>query len=98
MKIEILYVRDCPYIHVTTALVQHIAVENNLDASIRMVEVKDARDAKDRRFLGSPTVRVNDVDIEPSARQRTEYNMDCRCYGTSGIPPRGLIEYALKSA
>jgi hypothetical protein len=48
------------------------------------------------RFLGSPTIRVNDEDIEPAARRRTDYGFMCRTYRaedgtTTGIPPAVLI-------
>jgi len=47
------------------------------------------------RFLGSPTIRVDGKDIEPAARGRTHFGMSCRMYGSSGVPPRELVEAAL---
>jgi hypothetical protein len=53
--------------------------------------VTDANGARDLRFLGSPTVRINDIDIEPSARSRTDYGLMCRTYGGGGVPSEALI-------
>jgi hypothetical protein len=50
-------------------------------------------------FLGSPTVRINGLDIEPSARQRTTFGMMCRTYESSGgVPSEDLIRSAIAEA
>ncbi len=59
------------------------------------IEVRTRDDARRLRFLGSPTVRVDCRDIDPSAAARTDYGFSCRMYGSSGIPPRELLETAL---
>jgi len=47
--------------------------------------------AERERFLGSPSVRVNQEDIEPGAEERRDFGMKCRLYvtpdGLSGLPP-----------
>jgi DNA-binding transcriptional MerR regulator len=54
------------------------------------------------RFLGSPTIRVNGVDIDPVARSSTEYGLKCRVYRAGerfvGVPPRELLEHAIQEA
>ena len=50
-------------------------------------------------FLGSPTVRIDGLDIEPSARQRTDFGMMCRRYkGSGGVPSEDLIHSAITAA
>ena len=50
-------------------------------------------------FLGSPTVRIDGLDIEPSARQRTAFGMMCRTYeGGGGVPSEDLIRNAITRA
>jgi hypothetical protein len=43
------------------------------------------------RFLGSPTVWINSVDIDPNLSDRDEYGLSCRLYqapnGLVGAPP-----------
>lgn len=55
-------------------------------------------DAVRLRFLGSPTVRIDDVDIEPAARLRTGFGIMCRTYEQGGIPSEGLIWNAIAEA
>jgi hypothetical protein len=68
---------------------------------VRAVEVTGREDAQERRFLGSPTVRVGGRDIEPDAHERTEYGFGCRVYRTggepSGVPDAELIRAALSA-
>jgi copper chaperone CopZ len=69
-----------------------------LKARAESVLVQDADDAERLRFLGSPTVHVNGVDIEPEARTRTNYAFGCRIYGSTGIPSRALLQAALRES
>jgi hypothetical protein len=65
------------------------------DARVEEVEVRDIDDAERLRFLGSPTIQVDGVDVEPEARSRSDYAMSCRLYSGSGLPSRELLEAAL---
>ncbi len=96
--IEVLYFEGCPNLGPTVALARDTAAELGIAAEIREVEVRDDADAKRLRFLGSPTVRVNGVDIDPEAVARTDYAFGCRLWGASGVPPRELMRSALRGA
>ncbi len=96
--IEVLYLEGCPNLEPTVALARDVAAELGIAAEIREVEVRDEADAKRLRFLGSPTVRVNEVDIDPEAVARTDYAFSCRLWGESGVPPRELMLSALRRA
>lgn len=64
---------------------------------LRRVESAEAADRE--RFLGSPTVRVDGVDVEPGAEERTDFGLKCRIYrtpeGMSGMPSPAWIEAAI---
>ena len=51
-------------------------------------------------FLGSPSVRINGVDVDPTAAGRTDFGLKCRVYrsdeGHSPLPPEHWIRTALK--
>ncbi len=96
--IRVLYFDGCPNHEPTLSLIRQVVAELGLDAQVEPVRVRDAEDAARLRFLGSPSVHVNGVDIEPEARTRADYAVGCRVYGGSGVPPRNLIEAALKEA
>src|SRR4051812_33518830 len=55
-----------------------------------------------RALLGSPTLRVDGVDTEPGARDRTDYGVKCRLYrteeGLRGAPPDAWVLDALQLA
>jgi hypothetical protein len=48
--------------------------------------------------VGSPSVRIDGLDIEPSARQRTAFGMMCRTYESGGVPSEDLIRSAITTA
>ncbi len=96
--IEVLYFEGCPNLGPTIALARDVAAELGIAAEIREVEIRDGADAKRLRFLGSPTVRVNGVDIDPEAVNRTDYAFGCRLWGETGVPERELMRSALRGA
>lgn len=98
MDIRVLYFEGCPNHEPTLALIRQVVTELGLRAQVEPVRVKDAGDARRLRFLGSPSVHINGIDIEPEARTRADYAFGCRIYGASGVPPRELVESALKEA
>jgi hypothetical protein len=65
---------------------------------LREVAVATGAEAERLRFPGSPTVRVDGADIEPSSAGRGGYALGCRLYGGSGVPPRELVAAALRAA
>ena len=98
MRIEVFYFDGCPNHAPTVERVKQMAVALGVQEKVEEIKVTSLDQAQQLRFLGSPTVRVNGVDIDPSARQRTNYGLSCRVYsGVSGVPPDDLIMAALQS-
>ena len=60
--------------------------------------VQSLEEAVRLRFLGSPTVLIDGLDIDPTARDRTDYAMVCRLYDRSGVPPAEMIADAIREA
>ena len=50
------------------------------------------------RFLGSPSIRVNGVDVEHAVRGRTDCSYSCRTYGGNGIPTREMLIAAFEES
>ena len=84
--VEILSIEGCPNTAAAVELVNRTVAELGLAVEVRDTRITDERAARAQRFLGSPTIRVNGRDIEPSADQRTDHTLACRVYRT----PRGL--------
>ena len=96
--IEILYFSGCPNHELTVRLVREVVGELGIDAEILEVAVESIEAAERLRFIGSPSVRVNGRDIETDARERTDFALSCRMYGSAGVPPRELLVEALRAA
>jgi hypothetical protein len=65
-------------------IVERLARQLQIEPEIRLVEVADPDAAVELRFLGSPTVRVDGVDVEPGAEERQDFALACRIYRSEG--------------
>ena len=74
-KVEILVAPGCASRQQTEELVATLLAQTSIRASVETIVVEDAEQAIETRFLGSPSVRVNGIDVEPEARERKEYGM-----------------------
>ncbi len=74
-KIEILVAPGCASRQQTEDLVAELLTRNSIKAKTEVIMVSDAEQAAAIRFLGSPSVRINGIDVEPEARERKEYGM-----------------------
>jgi hypothetical protein len=99
MKVEILYFGSCPSWRRTVEDVQRLLAEGHLEADVQLVAVSTDDDARRLRLLGSPTVRVDGVDVDPAAEGATTFGMQCRIYEHEGrlapSPPASMIRAAL---
>lgn len=102
MKIEVLYFDGCPNYRVALERVREVLREEGVQAELVEVNIPDEQAARALGFLGSPTIRVNGLDVEPAARGRQDYGMMCRAYwdGTKpeGAPPKEWIRAAIREA
>lgn len=69
---------------------------------IRLLEVSTLEQARQRGFAGSPTIRVEGIDVDPIPRDHVRPRLACRIYttthGPSGVPEFDLIRAALENA
>jgi hypothetical protein len=98
--VELLHFHGCPGIDRVLPIVGPLAEAAGARVVQRRVETSDEAEAQ--RFLGSPTVRVDGVDVEPGAEQRDDYALKCRLYqtagGLAGVPDEAWIREALRQA
>ncbi len=64
MKIQILYILDCPWCVKTKKLVKESLKELGVRAEVDEILIESDEKAKKYGFLGSPTVRINGKDIQ----------------------------------
>ncbi len=101
-RVQILYFDGCPNHEAARALVERLARQLHVEPEIELVAVADADAAVALRFFGSPTVRVNGVDVEPGADERRDFAFSCRIYrskgGASEQPEESWVRDALIEA
>jgi hypothetical protein len=99
-KVEVLVFEGCPNVETTLAQVRAALASTNEAADVSVVLVESDEAAARLRFLGSPTVRVDGVDVESSAGARDDYGLQCRVYSIDGrlrgAPPADWIASALR--
>jgi hypothetical protein len=84
MKIEVLYFDGCPNHKPSLERVRQVLAEEGLFAEVLEVNVSEPSIAQKVGFLGSPSIRVNGLDVEPEARSERAYGMMCRTYAVNG--------------
>lgn len=101
-KVEILYFEGCPNVDLAMERVQQALREEGLQADVILVPVTDLERAQSLHFLGSPTIRINGLDVEPAARRGTQFGFVCRTYvnesGREGCPSVEMIRRTLREA
>jgi len=96
IPVRIVYFEGCPNIKPASDLIRRIANELGTEVTIDEVKVSTDEQARAERMLGSPTIQVRGLDIDPSARDRTDFAMSCRVFdGTHGLPPEPMVVAAL---
>ncbi|MGH8248653.1 MAG: DF family (seleno)protein, partial [Gammaproteobacteria bacterium] len=102
MKIEVLYFDGCPNHNAAVERVRDVLKEQGISAQVSQVNVPDDAAAQAVGFMGSPSIRVNGLDVEPAARLAREHGMMCRTYlmggRREGLPSREMIRQGLHEA
>lgn len=97
--IELLWFDGCPNYQAARRMIDEVVSEAGIEASIVMVEVEDEATGQLHGFPGSPTIRVDGVDIEPGFEPCADCTPRCRVYGIggrlSGLPDRQWLVAAV---
>lgn len=68
--VEVLYFDGCPHFETFLPHLRELLAEHGITAPVTLTRVDGDGDAQALRFLGSPTVRVGGIDVEPAAAER----------------------------
>ena len=68
IDITVLYTEGCAATPATIELIRQVAEKEGIPLCLQKILVASPDQALQLEFLGSPTVQVNGLDIEPSAR------------------------------
>lgn len=103
MNVELLWWEGCPSTERALTAVREALTDLGLgDVEIRMREVRSDADAEDSRFVGSPTILIDGVDLVPTAADE-QIGLSCRVYRrrdgrVSPIPDPDDLREALREA
>ena len=99
MKIEVLYVPNCPNHSVALKRLREILAGESLDAQVNEVLVGSVAMAHSLKFPGSPTVRINGHDIAPQEGEKLSCGLMCRLYADGdGAPSHQILRDAIRKA
>ena len=101
MKIEVLYFEGCPNHQPAVEALESVLDELGIATRVESTRVRDQSEAAATAFIGSPTIRIDGVDVEPADTPSVP-RMACRVYRTSdgiaGVPDRATLAAALRKA
>ncbi len=100
MKVELLYWDGCPSVAETRALLANALAAQGISEPIVEKEIVTHEDAVAARFPGSPTIRIDGVDVD-AAGADSRYALTCRIYRlpdgrVSPVPSLQQLQEALQ--
>ena len=101
MKTELYYFDGCPsYQQALAGLKEALRLEG-LPEDVAMIHVDGPEDAQTKRFIGSPTIRIDGVDVEGPEAEQKGYGFGCRIYsenvGSAGWPSVQRTRLAIRA-
>jgi hypothetical protein len=95
--VEVLFVPGCPNYEPALERLKKVLVSEGLDVAIDGVPVNTSQDANALMFPGSPTIRIDGEDVEPS--QTNAPGLPCRLYANrTGVPSQETLRLAVARA
>ena len=103
IKIDFLFWKECPSYPKAWEKLNQVLKAKGITPEIQQIEVRTDEEAQRYSFPGSPTIRINGVDIDPKGAKDQRLGLSCRIYwndsGEAGpLPPEALIQRALEKA
>ena len=100
--LEVLYFDGCPNHERAVALVRQALAAEQMTAPIQLIRVETDAEAQQYSFYGSPTIRINGVDVAPMPAGATP-RLACRVYQRADgrlapVPSYDAIRAAVRQA
>lgn len=98
-EVELLWFQDCANHSAARQMLEEAIAQVAPGTTIKDVDATDPVVANQVRFPGSPTIRVDGRDVDPTYSDPGDYTPRCRLYrasaGLRGVPDREWIVDAL---
>ena len=75
MQVKVVSLQNCSATPPTTAMVKETAKEMGVAINLIHKVVTTPEEAKKHRHIGSPTVQINGLDIDPGARDIEQFSL-----------------------
>jgi len=101
VKVEVLYVAECPSHPAAVNLVKDVLAAQGVTSEIHEVLVTDGEMASTLGFCGSPTIRINGRDVAEEPQRPESFGISCRLYRGSNqvsLPAGEMIHRAVLEA
>lgn len=96
-----LYVAECPSHSAAVQMVKDVLTAQGVSAEVREVLITHSEMARELRFCGSPTIRINGRDVATEPLRPPSFALSCRFYADSkyaGLPPAEMVHRAVIQA
>jgi hypothetical protein len=98
VRVSFLYYEECPSHDLALERLREVMAEEGIPGEVEVLKVETEEQARELRFVGSPTIRVDGQDIDPPTEPR--YALTCRVYRLdddriSALPSKDMIQRAL---
>jgi hypothetical protein len=101
VKVEVLYVAECPSHPAAVKLVKDVLAAEGITTEVYEVLVRDEQMAGKLKFLGSPTIRIDGRESREKSKPVKNFALSCRLYPGSkqtGLPPAEMVHRAVLEA
>ena len=99
MIVEVLIFEGCPHGRSAVSLARKVVERSCPTAEVRVLYVEDADTAARMKFLGSPSIRVDGLDIEEARRDEQSLSYSCRVCRidgvSAGVPSEEMLRRAM---
>ncbi|OCC14544.1 hypothetical protein DBT_2086 [Dissulfuribacter thermophilus] len=75
MKVRIIHLEKCNSTSATEQALSRVAEEMGITVDMEDIVIHNMDDAQKYRHIGSPTVQINDLDIDQAAREITQFGL-----------------------
>jgi len=102
VKIELLHIVGCPNSEDARRLLEETLREFGISAPISQIEITGSEQAQQLCFPGSPTIRINERDVEEPTAMQPSVGPSCRTYlvggRRQGVPSEEMVREAIRAA
>lgn len=100
IKAQVFYFDGCPSWKEGLKNFNKALKLENVKAEVDVVLIENDDDVAEKKFLGSPSFRINDADLWPEERE--SYSLGCRIYvtqdGYKGFPSVAMLREKIRES